>query len=216
MMKRRMQMMMTLMMALTTIGLASCDEVESIFGSEEEAPAIRILGFKMVEIPAEMTDEEAVALAANERGNRITANALPFYFPTSDSVDLPFTALLANRIILTPPSRSNPGACRIVGGHSSSRLPVAGRPHALTIDAIGAGVAGSATSTGSWEVMLGEDLLLQGNSSRGDHLDFHLDTYNDRTTYATGSFVCIVRNDRDRNDTRRWILFDGEFALASR
>lgn len=203
---------MALIMGVFTTG---CEELGDLTGNGNEAPVIRILGFHMAEIPAEMSDETAIALAGDERWNRITQDATPFYFPTTDSVDLPFTALLANRAIVTPPNRSHQGATRILGGHSSSHPPIAGIPHGLLIDAIGAGNAGSRTSVGTWEVNVGADLTLVGSSSRGDYLDFYLENYNDRTTYATGSFAFIVENRNDPNDHRRWIIFDGEFALAA-
>ncbi len=211
--------MKTFLMILTAITagitMISCNELEGLTGTDGESPLIRYLTFRYAEIPSDMTDEVAIALARNDRGNRLRAASVEHWFPTSDSMGLTGGRVSINRVIVTPPGTGHSGGTRLLGGQAFDvHPPQPGAPSSLLIDAIGVSSDGASGSTGEWELQFNEgELTISGSSVQRDFMEFTLDSYNPQNSFATGRFAFIARNRENGNDGRRWIIFDGQFAL---
>ncbi|MGE3801139.1 MAG: hypothetical protein AB7H80_08980 [Candidatus Kapaibacterium sp.] len=207
--------LMILTVIVAGITMMACDEIGELTGSDGDPILIRYLTFKYAEIPAEMSDSTAISLARNERQNSITASAVEHWFPTTDSIGFPGAQTPVNKVIVTPPGSSHSGGTRLLGGQDFDiHPPQSGIPSSIFIDALGVGSAGQSGSSGEWELRFNEDeLVVSGSSVRGEFMEFTLDSFDSQTRYGTGRFAFIARNREDRTDTRRWIVFDGEFAL---
>lgn len=208
--------LMILTVIVTGITMVACDEIGELTGSNGEPIAIRYLTFKYAEIPAEMSDSVAISLSRNERQNRITASVVEHWFPTSDSIGFPGSKTPVNKVIVTPPGSSHSGGARLLGGQDFDvHPPQSGVPSSIFIDALGVSSAEQSGSSGERELRFNEqELVVSGSSVRGEFMEFTLDTYDSQSRYSTGRFAFIARNRENPTDTRRWIVFDGEFALG--
>lgn len=208
-----------LTLSVCFLAMNACDLDELTGSNGDKQPVhIRYLMFKYAEIPAEMSTETAIALMRSERHSSLRAAAVDHAFPMLDSLTNPFSGAktAVNRIIITPPGNSHNGAARVLGGQDADVHPFqAGVPSSLLFDAVNGGHAiGQIHTDGSFELRFNEnELVTGGNSSQGDFMEFILDTHRQSSTYATGRFMFIARNLANRQDTRRWAVFDGQFAL---
>jgi|GEM_PF-5485663 len=212
------KMLSTLALLLIGATLVGCD-LDKLTGNdgEEPFPLIRYLRFKFVEIPSTMSNEAALLLMRSEANSALRAGATEHWFPTADSLTNPWGGqkVSVNRVIVTPAGSSHSGGTRLLGGQDADVHPFQpGLPSALTIDAAGVETVGETGTLGSFELRFNEDELVVGGDQFSGRMDFTLASLDQQTTYATGKFLFIAHNLNDRSDTRRWAIFDGEFALG--
>ena len=213
------QLLFLLAVTLTCMTLTSCEELEGLTGNDNNPPLIRYLIFKYAEIPATMSNAQALAIIQDGRSSSLRANATEHRFPTIDSIGFPGSKIAVNHLVVTPATSRNNGGIAIYGGQDADVHPFqSGVPSSLYISSTSINETGprpgQTSSVGEFEIRFNEnELIISGSSAQGDFMDVTLESYNEQNTYGTGTFTMIARNREDRSDTRRWIIFDGEYAL---
>lgn len=205
-----------LALLLVGVALAGCNLDQLTGNDPEPIPLIRFLHFRYAEIPAGMSDATALQMMRSPVSSQLRATSIEHWFPTTDSITNPFSGekFSVNRAIVTPAGSSNNGGTRLLGGQDAAVHPFQHDvPSSLLIDGLAVETAGETGSLGSFELRFNEDELIVGGDSRSNPMEFTLDSFNSQTTYATGKFLFIAHNLSDPSDTRRWAIFDGEYAL---
>lgn len=207
---------LTIAALILGLTLVSCD-INELTGGEEEPMRIRYLHFKYAQIPDDMSDATAETQMRSQINNYLRANAAERWFIPTDSLTNPFGGqkVSINRVIVTQPGSSHNGGARLIGGQDADIHPFQpGVPSSLLMDVLGTTAAGQTGTLGEFELRFNEDELIVGGSAiDGDFMELILDTYDPQSSYAIGRFMFIARNFNDPSDTRRWAIFDGEFAL---
>jgi hypothetical protein len=200
---------------LLAFATASCDKL--LDPSNSNTGPTRYIFFKYTAIPDTMTDAAAMAQIYDTRDNFIRHNFTQRIFPVTDSMVVGGNMVALNRIVVTlPGTGTTSGEAELHGGADPAIHPFqAGIPSSLTLHVTNGHEVGQSHYTGSWELQFGDGTIIARNTQTGtqaDSLEYHLDSYDATTSYATGKFLFIARNVA--NPQQRWAIFDGEFALT--